>query len=570
MKKVNCLILGFLLGILITVCIEMFLIKTTGIGFSEKLLLILSQPKASQQGACKTPTDKDVSTKKTLEVLISKNRFIHLFKEICPELLSERGMSLSDVYKAILAQFSSQATIDEEFVRELLEQMKVRAVVFDGKSFYGFQYKNLAQPSIPMDIDELKKDTISIKYYLENVDWYSTDIFRKLTKQNKVKFALRISDEGYLFEAMQTMKSDEFFAICSDGNMKYVANRFIYRGDSFWIPRKNLRRISRIGEFQRKWKDHLGTMRRANVILDLDHHVSVYEKIYRLKDGTIVKNENGDLLSIDEDKTLVRRVDGSYKKTVLGWKYIEDGKVVFEVKNNEAIKTKWGKVFEIEGWQVIEDQKGREILEIVINKNQVLFRSHGELYRVVADNTVTDSNGRIVNDQSDIAYQWLIRGKFSYVTPNFDAYVSSDPFIRRLSKNICTWYNNDDDRKNGILSFIQSLEYSIMLISGQAKTPKDSFLSDQADCADASIFAISLFASAGFDSGYVVMSNRIKGESGHAVPVVEFSFGKGIKCFGKIYAFAEATARGKIGDERNYSKYSLSFFHRHGGSPLKF
>mgnify|MGYP000365565038 CR=1 FL=1 len=37
-------------------------------------------------------------------------------------------------------------------------------------------------------LDELAKETISVEFYLRNVEWYSVDIFRRLTKQQKVKF----------------------------------------------------------------------------------------------------------------------------------------------------------------------------------------------------------------------------------------------------------------------------------------------------------------------------------------------------------------------------------------------
>jgi hypothetical protein len=341
------------------------------------------------------------------------------------------------------------------------------------------------------------------------------------------------------------MSAKDFLSICSDGMS--TSRGWIQAGEAFYIPEENLRRISRIGEFKKSWTDHLGIKRTVNVVLDLGVTETVTAPIHILPNGKIMEL-NGELLCVNQSELFTRRMNGTFKEEYNGWSYIENGERVFQVKNNEVVFSKWGNIEFIGNAQAFE-YKGQTVLEFIEKNGTTTFDDYsGNTHRTVSSNdSVRDQDGNPIFDRSDIACQWISLGRKIISRPNLNIYVSKDPFIVELARTICSWYTNEEDCKNGLLKFVQNLKYSVMNISGQAKCPKDSFLSAEADCEDATIFAMSLFSATGFKTGNVA-ANSVANRPGHAFPVVE---GKPalFRNNGHGFTYAEATnPRFLVGD----------------------
>jgi len=519
----------------------------------------------------KEPTEiTDNSTRESL-VKISEEEFIILFKEICPELLTERGTPISEAYRLMLAQFAGQE-IDKNFVKELLGQLKTHSTVFDGKGFYGFHYEGVKDPTEPMNISELKKDTISVKFYLENLEFYCLNIFQKLTKQRKVKFARVIDEQNrFLFEAEEDMPLGEFLSICSDGKTDNP-NSIIRKGEQYLVPASQLRHIPSIFEFEHTWKDHLGIARNITIALDISTYRSISSYISRLKDGTILKDDSGKLLRIHKDTLTVQRVNGIYKPTAYGGQYIENGKIIYESKNRRVIYNKFGDPEKTLNAKIYE-RNDQTILYMKIDQGSISFiNSDNKTYRKIECGKVMDGKGNIILDKNDIAHKWLRLEKIVIKRPNLDTYTDTSPMMTRIAKIICSWYNSDQNKKNGLLKFVQSFPYTPTMAEGQAKTPKDALLSKEMDCEDASIISVSLFASAGFYAGFIYFKNRYEEKPGHGAPTV-VGKGAGIKYGNENFAFAEATnPQWKVGEKPRYENKDLIFlfFQPHGKNPVTF
>jgi len=109
------------------------------------------------------------------QIKVSKRKFKKLYKEILPERLvaDGQGTPLDQLYQDLLEQYDGEL-IDEEFVRQLLLDMKDEALVHDGHHYYRMDGGNGHQPSAPIDPTVLEKQTISVAFYLNNFAFYST------------------------------------------------------------------------------------------------------------------------------------------------------------------------------------------------------------------------------------------------------------------------------------------------------------------------------------------------------------------------------------------------------------
>ena len=517
-----------------------------------------------QEGPGSQTSTPEASAATPGKVLVSEQRFNELFRQICTELLVERGTPLSSVYQIMLRQYDGQK-IDEDFVRALLKDLKSRKAEFDGKGFHGFSYTKLdpnakAAPEAPLDLQELKKDTISVERFLLNPEWYSTSVFQTLTKQNKVRFALKIDKENrFVFEALEDMSAQELLAICTNGGVT-LSTPTVLGGQRVPISAANLRHVPRIFEFAHAWTDHLGQPRTVQVALDLSLTSDMDALIERLPDGTIVKDDRGRLLTVSESVLFVRRVEGEHRKTANGWQYIDGGKVVIEAIDNEVVRNVWGDPAKTSR-AVVATIDGKDVLEVEIDEGVTNFKLGQEVYRSVTRGTVTDGKGQIVTDPNDIANKWISQGRTTVGLPNLAAYVDIGPLVANLARTICAWYSSDSDRKNGLLKFVQSFKYESTMFSGKAKRPFEALLSKEMDCRDASVFAVSLFVSAGFPAGFLYLESVDPDKPGHAVPLVDDGRGQ--------LTYAEPTDPDAVVGQKQYYKllgFRPVMIHRYGDS----
>ncbi len=512
-------------------------------------------------------------------VSVSEDKFIELFKEICPELLTMYGTPLSDVYEDVLAQYEGEK-INEEFIRTLLEDFKKKDVAYDGNAFYRMDNKkDKHAPKKPIDTEVLKKDTVSVKFYLDNYEFYSKRIFRTLTKQSKVKFTLKTDEERrYIFQALSSMSQKEFFSIVSNNTAPNPKKR-VKKGDQWNIPASQLRDISRIFEIEKQFKDHLGKKRNVTVSVDLRKYSTISADISVLPDGTLMTDKYGPL-QVRRDKFFVQRVSGRFKEQGSTWKYWEGSNLIFHGRKGNCVFNKFGSCEKTESVQIF-DRNNQTILQMTLTEGSIsLISKSGEVFRKITYWSVEDSIGNKIEDQKDLGVKFqkqvLVQGKKIMVQPDLDAYVDTGPLMQRLVHDIEAPYNNENDRARARLAFVQSFQYIAGTVLGTAKTPKDSLISLEGDCEDASIFTVSLAVTAGDKAGFLYFNHKNKDMPGHAAPTIAESSccsGKGITYGNETWLYSEATGeRWRIGQYPGYNKQGLKprIFQPHGKPPINF
>lgn len=515
-------------------------------------------------------------------VKVDQDRFEELWREICPELLTVNGVPWEKVYNDMLRQFDGRL-IDEAFVRSLLEQLKNKkdGVTYDGEAFYGFKDPSgkSSEPTKPIDPGVIAREKISVKFYLDNAEFYSDSIFRILTKQHKVRFVGEITEEGYLFEALRNMTQQEFFTICSDGKAP-DPKKLVEKGARWTIPAKQLRQVSRILSVDHTFTDHRGQRRQVTAHLDLKKYTTGSPVINILPDGTVL-TDGKHILRVGENQLSVTEVAGRYVKRGEGGQYVLGGKVVFEWRGGECSYNKYGPCSNTTlGQAYPEESTGRDILEVVVNKGTISMNSpDGDRHRVISYNQVTDGEGKVITHADDIGVKFqqqvLRGGKKLTAYPDLDAFVETSPFIRKLAGDIIAPYRSRCGKAKAILAFVQSFPYKEFMIPGAVKSPKDSYLSQEMDCEDASVKAISLWKAAGFKAGFLRLRPK-RGKIGHAAPMINESSGcsgEGIQYGGETWLFAEATGkrRWRIGQDMGYKvKFWFHLFQPSGGLPVSF
>jgi|GEM_PF-4804617 len=510
-------------------------------------------------------------------VKVSQKRFEELFREICPELLVIPGVPWKKVYADLLHQFDRQL-IDEAFVRELLGQLKKRTTTYDGQNFYGFKDPSgkSSEPDKPIDPSVVAREKISVKFYLDNAEFYSSRIFRILTKQNKVKFAGEITEKGYSFEALQSMTQREFFTICADGKTD-KPNARIRKGDRWWIPEKQLRQISRILSIAHRFRDHRGQQRQVTAHLDLKQYTTGFPTINLLPDGTVL-SDGKSILQVGRKKLTVREVEGKLVEKGAVSQYVLKGKVLFEWRGRECNYNSYGPCsLTEEGSVFVEESTGRDILDVVVDRGSYSMEtSAGKLFRKITPGRVEDSAGRVITNADDLGIKFqqqvLIGGRKMSAYPDLSAFVEVNPFTRKLAGDVAAPYSNRCERAQALLAFTQSFPYKEFMIPGGVKTPKDSYLSQEMDCEDASVKLVSLWTAAGFKAGFLWLRPK-RGDKGHAAPLLAESSGcsgDGIPYGGQTWLYAEATGRGwRVGQYPGYNrKYWKHLFQPYGKVPV--
>lgn len=514
-------------------------------------------------------------------VSVDADRFEALWREICPELLTPNGVPWEKAYADLLRQYDGKK-IDEAFVRKLLEEMKTRAVAYDGNAYFRFDGAADAgkAPSNAIDPEPLKKEKVPVRFFLDNEEFYSTRIFEILTKQKDVRFAHEVKGDKYVFEAAHDMTQAEFFRAVSQKPAP-DPKAAVHAGDRWNIPAEHVREISRVFEVVKSFTDHLGVKRTVTVYLDLSKYVNVHSEIVTLPDGTLLANADGPL-QVREDALSVREIDGHVVKDETGTNYVLNGNVVFRMRNGACLYNAYGPCDQTEDasiWK--ETQSGKTVLDVTVNKGTTSLSQDGKKYRVIEGLSVKDANGAPVVDANDIGVKvarFLAQPNGKMLSrPNLDAYVDDGPFMRKLAHDIGAFYENADDKAQGMLDFVHSFAYKPGIVLENAKGPKEFLLSREGDCEDASVFAVSLWTSAGWDAAFANYRNVDPSQPGHAAPLLAKTAccsGVGITYANTTWLYAEATGKvaWKIGQDPGYAQQGLvaEIFYPHGKTPIRF
>jgi hypothetical protein len=514
-------------------------------------------------------------------IKVDADQFAQLFQEICPELLARYGIPLSQVYADLLRQYDGQ-TIDESFIRQMLQDWKGRHLSYDGKSFYRMDGKG--QPgkiATPIDPALLKKDTVPIKFFLQNEKFYSRHIFEILTHQKDVGFAHHVNEKGeFVFEARRDMTQAEFLKVMSTSAAPQP-DQLIRRGARWNIPEDSLREIPRVFEVQKTFTDHRGTKRTVTVYLDLSTYQNVSSFITTLPDGTLLANDTGPLKA-GEDITYVTRIDGALTNDGDSWSYEEGGKTLFRVVDGACTFSSYGPCADMSDAEVwYEAKTDKHVFSVTIHSHTTsIGEPDGTKYRVISATEVKDGAGKLVTDPNDIGAKvqrvaYRHQGMLSSV-PNLDAYVDTGPFMQKLAHDIGATYASTDDKAQAMLAFVHSFRYSPGMILSYAKGPKEYLLSLEGDCKDASIFAASLWLSAGFSAAFDYLNATEAGKAGHAAPLINKASccsGAGITQGTTTWLYGEATGKDwLIGQDPNYRERGLVevTLQPHGKPPVLF